>query len=256
MSKTWDKIKRGINHYHTKYAAYLYEKNYEAFGTRVKYMWFKKSDSSTLLVSFPGFDAGMAKYNYMRTLLPFKCHKLFLLDDFSDNHTGCYFVEEHVEQCTKQLIETIIKMTRATNVVFLGSSKGGYSALNFSFLIPHVQVVIGSPQYRLAIYLDTPGTQANLRFILGTVTPETKNNLNNRLSQRILSSAIRPQRVFFHYSKGEHTFEEHVKDMLSDLHKVGIQVIEDVHHYSQHGQLVEYYPPYLVKVLSQLLKQP
>ena len=38
--------------------------------------------------------------------------------------------------------------------------------------------------------------------------------------------------------------------------KAGIQVIEDVHHYSQHGQLVEYYPPYLVKVLSQLLKQP
>lgn len=254
MSIVWDKIKRGINHYHTRYAAYLYEKKYEACGTRVKYMWLKKTESSTLLVSFPGFSPATAKYNYMRTLLPFKCNKLFLLDEFAENHMGCYLVEDRVEKCTQQLIEDIIKKTNATNVIFLGSSKGGYSALNFSFLIPHVKVIIGSPQYYLAMYLDNPGTQANLRYIVGNVTPEAKDNLNKRLHQRILTSSIRPQSVYLHFSKGEHTYEEHVKDMLSDLQKAGIQVIEDIQDYSQHSQLADYFPPYLVKVLSELIK--
>lgn len=99
-----DMIKRGVNHFYTKAQALLHEKKYKAYGTRVKYMFYKECQSNVLLVSFPAFDPKTAKYNYMRTLSSFKCNKLFLLDDFGSNHRGCYMVENNVELCTRDLI--------------------------------------------------------------------------------------------------------------------------------------------------------
>ena len=103
------RIQRIINHFYTKLKAGLYEKKHKSFGTRVKYMFFPQRDSDTLLVSFPACAPNAAKYNYMRSLVAFKCNKLFLLDDFGANHQGCYLVEENVEKCTKELIESVIE---------------------------------------------------------------------------------------------------------------------------------------------------
>lgn len=253
VSMDIDRIRRGINHYHTKLAALFYERKYAGHGTRVKYLFFPKKGSDALIVSFPGCSPHTAKYNYMRTLLPFRCNKLFLLDDFGDNHQGCYLVEEHVEQCTKELIEQMIQQCAVRNLILVGSSKGGYSALNFSLLIPGATVVIGAPQYFLATYLDTEDTQTNLRFLIGNdMTDKAKQQLDNRLRERILTSSIRPQCVYLHYSKAEHTYEEHVKALLADLHTVGISVVEDVHAYLHHGDLKDYYPPFLVTVCFKL----
>ena len=142
-NKYFSKAKRGLNHYYSKFQALLREKSYKAFGTRVKYMYFEQRNSNVLLVSFPACSPNTAKYNYMRTLLPFKCNKLFLLDDFGANHQGCYLIQEEVEKCTCKLLNDVIRkcdksingMGNSLIIIFLGSSKGGYSALNFSFLL-------------------------------------------------------------------------------------------------------------------------
>ncbi len=256
------RIKRGYNHFYTKWQSFLHEKRYSAHGTRVKYMFYKESKSNVLLVSFPACAPNTAKYNYMRTLLPFKCNKLFLLDDFGENHQGCYLAEDKVEKCTSELLHSIIEW--CTNhlagaifcplkVIFLGSSKGGYSALNFSFIIPDVHVVIGAPQYYLGSYLDKENTKVNLTFLIGNITEEGKKELNDRLKNRIRTSVIQPKVVYFHYSNVEHTYEEHVKDMLYDLKERGIEVVEDVHSYAEHSGLKDYYPPFLVKTIENLI---
>lgn len=156
-------------------------------------MLLTDKQSDALLVSFPACAPNTAKYKYMRTLIPFKCNKLFLLDDFGDNHQGCYLIEDKVEQCVKQLLETVISRTKPSVIIFLGSSKGGYSALNFAFLIPNVTVVIGVPQYYLGSYLDKPNTLTNLRYIIGDLTPEKKSQLDVRLKQRIAQSSVKPK---------------------------------------------------------------
>lgn len=249
-------IRRGINHYHTRLAAFIKEKKHYAWGTRVKYMFYFNETSDTLVVSFPGCSPNSAKYNYMRTLLPFKCNKLFLLDDFGDNHQGCYLIEDNTEKCVIELIESIVKKTKAKTIIFLGSSKGGYSALNFSFLIPNVTVVIGAPQYYLGKYLDTPGTLTNLKYIIGDeITAEKKDRLDNRLRQQILNSRYKPKHVYIHYSEKEHTYPDHVKDMLTDLRKANIDITEDIKDYHEHEQLVEYYPAFLKSVCSQIINQ-
>lgn len=255
-------IKRGYNHYYTKFQSLLHECQHKAFGTHVKYMFYPQKDSDTLIVSFPACAPNTAKYNYMRTLVPFKCNKLFLLDDFGTNHQGCYLIEDNVEKCTKELLEDIIERCTTRlgggknglrNIIFIGSSKGGYSALNFSLLIPNATVIIGAPQYYLGSYLDKDSTTVNLEYLIGKITEEGKEALNKRLSERILSTSIKPECVYFHYSNVEHTYEEHVRDMLSDLRTARINVEEDVHDYPDHGGLATFYPPFLERTLRKIL---
>ncbi|MCF0190033.1 MAG: hypothetical protein HUJ96_02095 [Marinilabiliaceae bacterium] len=261
------KFRRTLNHYFAIFLTLLREKKYRAYDTRVKYMFFPEHKSNTLIVSFPACTQNTAKYNYIRTLHPFKCNKLFLLDDFGVNHQGCYLVKDNVELCTKELIEKIVRECSLRNrgqmvdnqsdmrVVFVGSSKGGYSALNFSFLIPNTIAIIGAPQYYLGRYLDKEGTQVNLQYIIGEINEEKKRELDNRLKERIGSSEIKPKIVYLHYSKVEHTYIEHVKDLIFDLKESKTCLIEDVATYPEHSELASFYSPFLVKILKTIWKQ-
>lgn len=261
-----DLLFRTYNHYYTKLKSCFYEKKYCAFGTRVKYMFFENPQSESLIVSFPACAKNTAKYNYMRSLIPYNCNKLFLLDDFGDNHQGCYLVEENVEKCTKELIASIIdrcekKYKKNTNfqfknIIFIGSSKGGYSALNFSLFFPNVKLIIGAPQYNLGSYLNRPWAIDNLKYIIGNdISDEKVDELNCRLKNRIASSTILPEVVYFHYSNEEHTYNDHVKELITDLNNVGVEIIEDIGNYKKHGDVSTYYPPYLQKTLNELIKQ-
>ena len=137
--------------------------------------------------------------------------------------------------------------------VFLGSSKGGYSALNFAFLLPNAYVVIGAPQYYLGTYLDTEKTKDNLAYIIGDISEDGIDMLNNRLRKRIHSSSIQPQKVYLHYSKAEHTYNDHVKDLIEDLRSVGIDLEEDIHDYPSHGGLKDFFPRFLTSTIRNII---
>ena len=126
--------------------------------------------------------------------------------------------------------------------------------MNFSFLIPGVTVIIGAPQYFLGDYLGDPGHLPNLRYILGDdITEEKKQALNVRLRNRILTSDIKPEKVYLHYSNQEHTYDEHIKWMLADLKTAGVELYEDIADYKEHGGVANLYPPFLNNTLKELL---
>lgn len=126
--------------------------------------------------------------------------------------------------------------------------------MNFSFLIPGVTVIIGAPQYFLGDYLGGPSHLPNLRYILGEdITEEKKQALNVRLRNRILTSDIKPEKVYLHYSNQEHTYEEHIKWMLADLKTAGVELYEDIADYKEHGGVANLYPPFLNNTLKELL---
>lgn len=121
-------------------------------------------------------------------------------------------------------------------------------------MIPGVTAIIGAPQYRIGSYLDYSLTLTNLSFIVGEITNEKKRQLNNRLEHKIATTEILPQTVYFHYSNVEHTYKEHVKDMIRDLKNAGIHVIEDVQDYPEHSGLATAFPPFLERTIKALLK--
>lgn len=247
------KFRHILNRMSAAWAKLFHEQKLSHDGCVLKYMFFDNR-SNQLVVSFPACAPNASRYNYVRTLKPFKVDKLFLLDDFADNHQGCYLVRDDVEALVYKLLKTIVDKGRYEKILFIGSSKGGYSALNFSFLIPNVDVVIGAPQYSLGSYLNKPDTIENLKFLLyGDVDEQKIKVLDDRLKNRILSSEIKPLNVFIHYSDKEATYDCHVKWMLEDLRHQGIAVSENVEDYPLHSDMVRFFPSYLDKKLKELL---
>lgn len=247
----------------TKLKTLFYERKYNAYNTRIKYMFFSsnKKNVDTLVVVFPACSPNSARYNYVSTIKDIECNKLFLLDDFATNHQGCYFITPNEERCAIDLINNIIEQCakrcddkHLQNIVFVGSSKGAYMALNMSLEISNVKLIIGSPKYFLGTNLNKDDTIINLRLLVGDpVTEEGIKRLDLRLKNKILNSRIKPVIIYFHYSDCEHTYSEHVKFLLQDIKDASISLIEDVQHYPTHREIVNFFPPYLVNTLKAIV---
>lgn len=250
---------RAINRIHTIIATKFHERKWGEDKNRVKYMFFpKKEDNNNtniLAVCFPAFAGKGAKYNYVRTLHEFNIHKLFLLDDIGGDDKGNYLIKKEVEENVKQLILNIIKEYKPKKLIFFGSSKGGYSALYYSLLFKNIDVCIAAPQYYLTDYLTRERKFENLNVILGdNNTDKDKDILNNKLKEAILNSQNLPNSVYIHYSKNEHTYKEHIEDLLKDLNNKNVPIIEDVEYYSNHMDLVFYFPKFLKSSVQHLIK--
>ena len=247
------KINRLFNRCWTIYYRKLKEKHHSN-GT--KYLFFRANnrDSRCLVVSFAAFAPKGSRYNYVRTLKDLPCHKLFLLDIGGGNSRGTYLIDKDSHDKAHEIIEDIIEKYNIENLFFIGSSKGGYCALDFAFVFPNVTCIIAAPQYFIASYLNKASTLPNLEAIVGKeLNDENLDEIDNRLRNIIKSSSIRPRKVYLHYSDKEHTYENHVKDMIEDLKKVGIDVEENVEHYLKHEDLIYYYPNYLKKIIKKYI---
>ena len=80
-------------------------------------------------------------------------------------------------------------------------------------------MIVAAPQYYLGTYLDNYKWKGNLEEILGgSISVDNKYQLDNRLKEKILSDKYsKSQTVYLHYSDQEHTYEEHIADLISDL---------------------------------------
>lgn len=249
---------RAANKLYTIVSTKLREKTYGTDENRVKYMFFekdeKKESKNALAVCFPAFAGKGAKYNYVRTLKDFNMNKLFLLDDIGGYDKGNYLIKPGIEENVVALIQDIINKLKPSKLIFFGSSKGGYAALNFSLMFPNVNVCIAAPQYFLCDYLIREKKFENLKVILdGNVTEAAKEMLNNRLREKIVHAVYLPQNVYIHYSTEEHTYKEHIADMLADLKAKNINVIENVGSYTNHMDLVYYFPSFLKQSVKEIL---
>ncbi|MCI9467922.1 MAG: hypothetical protein HFG45_01285 [Oscillospiraceae bacterium] len=203
-----------------------------------------------LLVGFQGCHDKQARYNYVRTCDKFNIHRLFIKDDFAPNGRGSYYLGEHgqynVERLTHQLIQAFIDRLCPEKVLFIGSSKGGYGAINCGLEFEDAIIIAGAPQYRLGTYLDKPVNRPNLIDIIGTYTPEGIERLDHRLEHKILNNPLaNTQTCYLHYSKQEHTYEKHIRDLLRDLKDSGMTVYEDIADYPEHSDVGKYYPNFL-----------
>lgn len=253
------RIRRGFNYIYSSILIYIHEKVYVntevSSDRRIKYIITPpiSHSSRSLVVVFPAC-AKKAKYNYMRTLKDVDCWRIFIKDDFGADRKGNYLVETETEKLVIKLLEEIIQKHQFAHLFFVGSSKGGYEAINFSLHFPDVNVVVGAPQYYLADYLLSCDSIDSLNDIIGKDhKPELLANLNNRLKQKILLSAISPKRIYLHYSTMEHTYNEHIKDMIEDIKQRGIALCEDVETYPNHGDLINYFPKYLKETIVSAL---
>lgn len=76
----------------------------------------------------------------------------------------------------RELIDRVREQTGAKRLIFCGSSKGGYTALNFGLDYPGSYMVVGGPQYFLGQSLLDTGNIEALKHIAGQVCKERSNS--------------------------------------------------------------------------------
>lgn len=250
------KIHLILNRLQTMYAIRFHEHTWKYKDINLKHLLFTAKNSDTLVVSFPACAENGARYNFMRSLSRFKCNKLFLLDNFASNGRGNYLIGPGVEETVVDLINHIVQERGIKQLIFVGSSKGGYSALNFSFHFPNVKACIGAPPYFLGYRIKRADFLPNLVSIVGDpITDDALNKLNQRLRNKVLNPIYKPEIIALHYSNKEHTYDNHVKFILEDLKTSGIQVVEDIADYPKHGEIAYYYPSFMEKTIEEWLKK-
>lgn len=254
--KIWKKFKKYFEYAYTKIKLLFRQKTFQYDTTKLKFLFDRKKCSNSLVVVFSACtrEGVTARYNYVRTLKGINANKLYILDDFAEDRRGCYYLGQYpdyrIEKAVKSLIIELYKKTSAEKVIFCGSSKGGWASLNFAFDLDFDArvVVCGAPQYFLGNYLKN--FKPAFSFIKGQYDPdEVIEEMNEHLHRKILSAKI-PPKIYLHYSFNDHTYEEHIRDLLNDMRKKGIEVIEDIKDYVNHFDVSLYFPTFLFNTVQ------
>lgn len=227
---------------------------------QLKYLFEKNRNSHCLIVVFSACTRKgiKARYNYVRTLKSVKCNKLFILDDFAQDHRGAYYLGKNggneIEMACKELIEYKAMVTDSNEIILCGSSKGGWAALNLMTDIDGSIAIVGAPQYLLANYLLAPALLNCRKYIMPDVTENNVNRLNQYLKIKLQDNASNRHIIYLHYSDSEHTYDEHVKFLIEDLENFGYKLNLDCRHYTDHWDVSKFFPEYLIQSIENCRK--
>lgn len=241
----------------------LWEQRVFSFeGVDVKYILKRRDDADSLVVVFSACTRkGLkARYNYVKTLNGLRCNRLYILDDYGEDHRGSYYMGHDFgfeeERAVKELIRKMIARLEPQRTIFCGSSKGGYAALNFGLEFAGSDMIIGAPQYFLTSYLLESENLHTLNHIMGERTPEKEQRLEFYLRNRLQSAENKESHtIYLHFSDQEHTYEEHIKYMLKDMEENGYKVEKDIADYTNHSDLSYYFPDFLKRNVKKIIEQ-
>lgn len=234
------------------------EKTFRANMTRIKYLLFTGSRESLVIV----FSAYSEKplYNYVRTLKKINATRLYIKDDFGVNGKGSYYLGEkgrnNVESTVCDLINRQIKKMGGgvKKLVFVGSSKGGYAALNFASMYDNSIAIVGAPQYLLGRHLIHDRLFLIMDDILGTRDETEVLKLDSHIKNRYQNDNKKQnQKIYMQYSDREYTYELHIKELIEDIKKTNIELYLETLHYENHSDVHKFFPAYLNKIISTIL---
>ena len=230
----------------------------------IKYIFFPNPGSRLWVMSFSGFpgSGNSPSFNYMRTLQNVHVNKLFLMDDFGySKNLGSYYLGENgdwfLPQEIQELIGRLSEKQDAPILIMIGSSKGGTSALYYAMLCKAQYAVIGAPQYHIGNYLNTTNHRPILQAICGSDSEAAIARMNQVVPEAISHYAGENKtNVFIHYSPMEHTYPEHIKDMISDLKANGFMVEEDCDYsYTDHKDVAGVFPKILLNRVKEIARE-
>lgn len=256
---TKKKIKKYYEFILTKIKILFSQKTFTDGKVRVKYMYKSVKNSKALIIVFSACTRKgvKARYNYVKTLSDFDCNRLFILDDWAADHRGSFYLGENFEfteeKATNALIDKFVTLQKTDKVIFCGSSKGGYAALNFGLQRPNALIIAGGPQYHLYQYLKA-GNEAALEHIMGEYAKEKAMIIDNRLKHVIENDKFADtQSIYLHYSDKEHTYHEHIADLIMDIGEKGIRLKKDIADYSDHSLISLFFPDFLKKTIAEII---
>lgn len=137
------------------------------------------------------------------------------------------------------LINRIIDKYNIKKVYAVGSSKGGWAAIYYGTLLSLDVIIAGAPQYYIGDYLNCDDKHKLLLYgIVGKANvQENIQMLNCVLKNTLNENNNKKSKYIIHFSKKEHTYNEHIKYLLEDLYKNRYNVVEDQDSYLNHSEV-------------------
>lgn len=254
-----NKFNKGIDLLKTKYLMKFKQKAYVGNKYNINYLLEKNSKSKDLLIVFSACTkiGQKARYNYIKTLDEFKCNKLFILDDFGFDGRGAYYLGKDkdfmIEKDVLALINKITEEINPENEIYIGSSKGGYSALYFGLERKNSYIITGAPQYNLGDYLNLPNHKNILEYIMGDCSDDSIDKLNNLMRNKLNLNKNHNNCIYIHYSTEEETYDSDINPLLEEINNLNLKVNYDKKSYSSHAELTLYFPEYIKASIREIL---
>lgn len=254
-----NKVNKGVDLLKSKYMISFKQRVFKGENYNVKYVLNTYSSSEELIVIFTSCTkvGQPARYNYVRTLDKYKCNKLFILDDFGFDNRGAYYLGKNKDFAIKDhvnlLINQVIEKLNIKRSIFVGSSKGGYAAMYFGISIKNSIIISGAPQYMLGDYLNLPGHQNILNYIMGDTEKSSVEYLNEVMRIKIDENKHNNNLIYLHYSINEETYDSDIKHLVYHLDNLGINTIKDIKEYTNHSDLTEFFPAFIRDTLDEQL---
>ena len=134
--------------------------------------------------------------------------------------------------------------------------KGGTAALMFGLKMHFDYLIIGACQYRIGTYMNCPYHRKSLEMLTGMqeisnaeiqkLDSFTKNVVNE-------NKECEKTRIYFHYSINDHTYEEQISELLSDLKNHRYLMVEEIKDYEEHNDVAKFFPLFLKKALQDII---
>ena len=255
------KVNKGIDLLKTKYLMRFKQQIYLGSKYEVKYLLEKNINSKELIIVFSACTkiGQKARYNYIKTLDEFKCNKLFILDDFGFDGRGAYYLGKNkdfmIEEDVRALINKTIDEIKPEKEIYIGSSKGGYSALYFGLERKSNFIIVGAPQYNLGDYLNLPNHKNILEYIMGDCSNDSIDKLNKLMKDKLYLNKNNNNSVYIHYSTEEETYNSDIRPLLEEINNINIEINHDKKDYSSHAELTVFFPEYIKLSIKEILRR-
>lgn len=235
--------------------------------TGIKYLLYESIKSENLVVIFQAISKTQS-YNYIKTLKDVPINRLYIKDDYGRDYLtkSSYYLGAgknlKIAEYTQKLILDIAEELNINreNIIFAGSSKGGYAALYHGYSLGVGGIIPGGPQILLGDYLYqiNPNSLRHHIFksIAGEFTQENKIWANNLLYEQLKNAEKPYPFTKIHIGVGEPHYKEHVLPFMDWVNHLHIPKVElDTQNYDSHEELAQFYPIFLRKEIDKFIKK-
>lgn len=234
----------------------------------LKYLLYKKSKSTKLLVVFQAINKNPT-YNYVGLLREANIHQLYIKDDYgqeSSTKTSYYLnlnTKFDVEDSIVKLINKVLNEINLTinDVIFSGSSKGGFASLYYAYKLGAGHVIAGGPQVLLGNYLSKGHEESSVgknifKTMFGEINDKNIETANNILPNILNNTEFKNIDVNIHVGYWEPHFEEHIQPFMNYAKNNMLENISvHTNDYDTHSGLATYFPPYLMNTLNTIINK-
>lgn len=133
----------------------------------------------------------------------------------------------------------------------MGSSKGGTCAIYYGLKTGATDIYAAACQYHIGKYLNTDNHQRIFKEMMGNgAGKEEQAVLDSEMPNLLREKKECTSNIHLLYSKDEHTYDEHIKDMIMDMDKHGIKHIDTIKSFSDHAEVGRFFSPWIQEELT------